>query len=590
MTERYNERLTVIPDKIDILSNMGCRSGETLYDSVSKEFDTLFARIRSALDIRRSICIEDDRIYVTLSAGEKISALSEELFSRGEGIGGLIVNTAADCALFKADELTGERVKYICAELDRGVRKRLAAPEDIALAEQAVILKKAPLEGVTLTEGFMLSPVKSMCYILELTNDADVFRAQHDCSKCSNRDCPRRTSPFKGGFAVISDFGYDAKKACGVCLDIGTTTIAAVRLENGSVTAAHSEINRQRRFGADVLSRIEAANRGRGDELRSIMEYQLKSCINAVEGENERIIAAANTTMVSLLMGYDCTSLGTYPFRAQNLDKCICGDIELIGGISAFVGGDIVSGLYMCGFDMSSDICLFVDLGTNGEMAIGNKNGILCTSAAAGPAFEGGRLSCGTGSVEGAVSAVDIDKSGRIGIKTIGGKKACGLCGTGVVELTAELLKNGYIDSTGRMEDRLSGVFRLTDEVYFTQKDLREIQTAKGAIRAGIELLIAESGVSESDIKTVYIAGGFGQRLNIVKACRIGLLPERFMGRYRAVGNSSLGGCVKILDNDDGFERTELIRSISNDFALAENEKFTDEYIKYMDFPDHRSN
>ena len=586
MRKLFAEKITAAPDKAEVLKSMGCESGP-LYDSVSKEFDTLFERIRDALDIRRSICAEDGRIYVTISAGERISALSDELFAKGEGVGGLIVNTAADCAMFRADELTAERIKYICAGLGRGVGRRLEAPADMPLSEQAAVLKKAPVEGVSLTEGFMLSPVKSMCYILELTDDAEVFKAQHDCSKCPNRSCPRRTAPFKGRFEIISDFEYSAEKASGVCIDIGTTTVAAVRLENGRIAAAHSEINRQRRFGADVLSRIEAAGRGRGGELRSVMEYQLAGCIRAVGGEGERTVAAGNTAMVSLLMGYDTSGLGTYPFRAQSLERCSCGGAELVGGISAFVGGDIVSGLYMCGFDRSSDVCLFVDLGTNGEMAIGNKDAILCTSAAAGPAFEGGRLSCGTGSVEGAVCAVEAAAGGGLRTETIGGKKPCGICGTGVVELTAELLKNGCIDSTGRMADGLSGEFRLTDGVRFTQKDVREIQTAKSAIRAGIEILIAESGVCERDIKTVYIAGGFGKRLNIEKACAIGLLPQRFAGRYRAVGNSSLGGCVKILDSRDGFERTEYIRGTAKDFSLAENEKFADMYIKYMEFSDH---
>ncbi|MGN0162922.1 MAG: ASKHA domain-containing protein, partial [Candidatus Ornithomonoglobus sp.] len=331
----------------------------------------------------------------------------------------------------------------------------------------------------------------------------------------------------------------------------------------------------------DVLSRIDAASRGRGAELQSTVEYQLNKCLKAVGGKGMRTVIAANTTMVSLLMGYDCSGLGRYPFTAENLESIHCGNTSIAGGISAFVGGDITSGLYMCGFDENEEINLFVDLGTNGEMAIGNCRRILCTSTAAGPAFEGGRISCGTGSVEGAICAVSIkDKH----IETIGGKEPCGICGTGIVELAAELAENGYIDKTGLYNEEYAAGYEVAKGIVFTQKDVRELQTAKAAVRAGIEILLEEYGAEEDKIQNVYIAGGFGKRLNIEKACRIGLLPKRFIGRYKAVGNSSLGGCVKLLENNDGFECIDRIRSVSEDFPLAERKGFTESFMRYMEF------
>ena len=574
-------KFEIRPQKPELMDAMGCKEGDAIYDGVSREYDLLYDSIAAALDVRAAICEEEDTVYVVITAGAEISALSETLFSRGEGVGGLMVNTAADCALFEADRRVGDRIKILCAKLNKGVGRRLDAPGAIPLSRQKEILEKAALPGVGLTEGLMLSPVKSMCYMIELVDDKELFNAQHDCSKCPNKDCPRRTAPYRGRFEIISDFEYSPGTATGVCIDIGTTTIAAVRMENGRVAAAHSEVNRQRRFGADVLTRIDAANRGRAEELRSLAEYQLKSCISAVGGAGP-VIAAGNTVMVSLLMGYDCSELGKYPFRAQSLEHVSCGGAELVGGISAFVGGDIVSGLYMCGFDESEDVCLFIDLGTNGEMAIGNRHRIVCTSTAAGPAFEGGRISCGTGSVEGAICAVTIGSGGNAVVETIGDKRPVGICGTGITELAAELLKRGIIDETGKMSDTYNGRYKVADGVTFTQGDVRELQTAKAAIRAGIEILISESGVSDDEIKTVYIAGGFGRRLNIKKACEIGLLPPRLAGKYRAVGNSSLGGCVKILEH--GFDGTEHIRKVSQDFPLAENERFTELYLKYMSF------
>ncbi|MGN0183269.1 MAG: ASKHA domain-containing protein [Candidatus Ornithomonoglobus sp.] len=560
---------------------MGCKKNDFLYKSVSEEFDALFEHIKAALSVKRTVFIDEAHIYITLTAGAQISRLSEELFAKGEGLAGLIVNNCADDVLFAADDMTAVRVKYICAEIGKGIKERREAPADIPISQQAVILDKAPLEGVSITEGFMLSPVKSMGYELILSDDDKIFRAQHDCASCPNKTCPRRTAAPDKDFEVVSDFEYKPSFADGVAVDIGTTTIAAVRLEKGRIAAAYSEINNQRRFGADVLSRIEAASRGRGDELRSVVEYQLDKCLKAIGGREMRTVISANTTMVSLLMGYDCSGLGRYPFTAENLDSIHKDNMSITGGISAFVGGDITSGLYMCGFDENEEINLFVDLGTNGEMAIGNCRRILCTSTAAGPAFEGGRISCGTGSVEGAICAVSIKENL---IETIGAKEPCGICGTGIVELAAELAESGYIDKTGLYSEEYAAGYEVAKGIVFTQKDVRELQTAKAAVRAGIEILLEEYGADENEIRNVYIAGGFGKRLNIEKACRIGLLPRRFAEKYKAVGNSSLGGCVKLLENDDGFECIDRIRSVSEDFPLAEKESFTEMFIKYMEF------
>ncbi|MGN1116222.1 MAG: ASKHA domain-containing protein, partial [Candidatus Ornithomonoglobus sp.] len=151
-------------------------------------------------------------------------------------------------------------------------------------------------------------------------------------------------------------------------------------------------------------------------------------------------------------------------------------------------------------------------------------------------------------------------------------------------ELAAELAESGYIDKTGLYNERYTAGYEAAPGIVFTQKDVRELQTAKAAVRAGIEILLEEYGADETEIRNVYIAGGFGKRLNIEKACRIGLLPGRFAGKYKAVGNSSLGGCVKLLENDDGFECLDRIRSVSEDFPLAERKGFAESFMRYMEF------
>lgn len=576
--------MNIVPDKNEVLKALGCSEGDTIYKSVSSEYDALFRRAQELLEVKRYICADEKCIYVLITAGAGISAYSEELFKKGEGLAGLIVNTIADSVLFKADTETAEEIKYICARMGAGIKERREAPSTMPVSEQRVILEKTGAENVLLTEGMMFSPVKTMGYELVLTDDENVFRAQHDCSVCAAKDCPRRLKGAGKRFEIVTAFDYRPSTADGICIDIGTTTIVAMKFRDGKMIGSYSELNAQRRFGADVLSRIEAANHGRGSELRSIIEYQLRNCIKKLGGSDERIIIAANTVMKSLLMGYDCTMLGVYPFQAQTLENDrleMFNDADVIGGISAFVGGDILTGLYMCGFDKSEEVNLFIDLGTNGEMAIGNKEHILCTSTAAGPAFEGGRISCGTGSVEGAISSVSL-KTGTL--KTIGDKPPCGICGSGIIELMAELLEAGIADHTGLLTGCGEHGYKLDEKVYFTQKDVRELQTAKSAVRAGIELLISRSGVKKGDIKNVFLAGGFGKRLNIEKACRIGLLPPELAPRCTAVGNSSLGGAVKLLEHAEGMEAIEKIRSVADDFALADAPEFTDMFIRYMDF------
>ena len=258
--------------------------------------------------------------------------------------------------------------------------------------------------------------------------------------------------------------------------------------------------------------------------------------------------------------------------------------------ISAFIGGDIVSGLYALDFAQKEDINLFIDLGTNGEMALGNKDRILVTSVAAGPAFEGGNISCGTGSVAGAICALDIEYNPLNGnydvnFKTLRDEPPCGICGTGVIETVAELLKNELIDETGLYrEDFFETGVVLADNIVFSQKDIREFQMAKAAVRAGIEILAAEYGIKMQQIKKVYLAGGFGFNLNVQKAISTGLLPEELSDKVEVVGNTALGGVVRFLADSEQMGKVQRVKNISQDIVLAKNGDFNAKYLQYMAF------
>lgn len=395
-----------------------------------------------------------------------------------------------------------------------------------------------------------------------------------------------------------------------VAVDIGTTTIAMELLGKDShrVLERAAFINSQRGYGADVITRIQASTEGKKAELQKYICDDLKKGLLQLIKENniklneiQRIIISGNTTMGHLLMGYDCSGLGVFPFKPVNIkliDRTAADilkiqeaemEVILLPGISTYVGGDIVSGLYMCDFDKKEEVCMLIDLGTNGEMAIGNKDKILVTSTAAGPAFEGGNITCGTGSIPGAICSVSIEDE-KAEVKTIKDEIPVGICGTGVVETVAELLKEDLIDETGRLEDKYFDegypLAKTADgnKILFTQKDMREIQLAKAAICAGAETLAHHYGIAKDDIAKIYVAGGFGYKLDVKKAIAIGMIPEEFEGRIEAIGNSSLKGAEKFIIETDGQTRVQQIIKLSEEISLSTDKVFNEAYMDAMFF------
>ncbi len=359
-----------------------------------------------------------------------------------------------------------------------------------------------------------------------------------------------------------------------IAIDIGTTTISAQLSGKRHCKPNHiiTVLNRQRQYGADVISRIQASADGKDNELKELIRNDLKNIIlklceecSVMPEQLSKIAISCNTVMGHLLMGYDCTPLGKYPYTPINTGFITGSTEELTGintnaevvllpGISAFVGGDIVSGMYSCDFDRSDDICLLIDLGTNGEMALGNRKKILVTSAAAGPAFESGNIRFGTD----------------------------------VITLTADLLDKKLIDKTGLFCNSYftNGfpVKQTTDgnNVFFTQKDIRELQLAKAAIRAGAEILIQKYGINKDMVSKVYISGGFGHHLDTDKAIAIGMLPSEFACCTTAIGNSSLAGAIKYLNDSQSSQRLNRLLEISQEISLPTAEDFNEIYMASM--------
>lgn len=354
-----------------------------------------------------------------------------------------------------------------------------------------------------------------------------------------------------------------------VAVDIGTTTIAMQLYDDsGAVCDEYVQVNPQTEYGADVISRIQAA-------AETDKACRMRAGVRAVlgkgyekfrgrlsDGEGLFCVLAANTTMVYLLMGYEAEELGRAPFEAGRLG-CVHTFIEgvetfIMPGFSAFVGGDIVSGLYACKMAESEEITLFIDLGTNGEMALGSKNGIAACAAAAGPAFEGG-----------------VNR---------------GIWGSDMVRLIAQLRSREIIDSTGLLADKYFDRGVLIGSIRITQESIRAIQLAKAAIAVGIDMLLREYAIVYSDIDRVVLAGGLGYYLDAADAVRIGLIPAGLEDRTVSGGNTSLLGCLRLgaeIINSDNAE--ELVKKVIPDcklkiLNLAMETDFSDRYIEAMSF------
>jgi len=393
----------------------------------------------------------------------------------------------------------------------------------------------------------------------------------------------------------------------GIAIDIGTTTIAAclVNLTCGIVVGENTISNRGRAYGADVISRIEAANSGRLKVLNELLIEDIKLVIYGLLnrqkvdlGDIHKITIAGNTTMEHLLSGYDCMGLGKYPFKPYSLklenitaDRVIKDKayenipLTILPGISAFVGADIVSGLFEINIMDNSRPIFFIDLGTNGEMALGCRDKLLVSSTAAGPAFEGCNINCGMASIPGAIMNVEIRNNRvRPRISSIGNKTPIGICGSGLIAAVSEMKDNNIIDENGTLaEEYFEKGYGLIGNIAINQADIRELQKAKSAIRAGIEVLLEEYGIKYSDIEHVYLAGGFGKAMNVKHAINIGILPKEFAGITEAIGNASLKGAIKYLYNDD-IRNLNTISHTAKEITLANMANFNDKFLKYMNF------
>ena len=384
-----------------------------------------------------------------------------------------------------------------------------------------------------------------------------------------------------------------------LAFDLGTTTVVAYLMDGatGEVLSRCSCVNPQTRYGADVISRIQYAMDGGADELADTVRNALaaltleaaeKAGINAKEITVVSIVG--NTAMHHLLLGIDPKPLTVPPYmpsvsealemKTEFLPVAENAALRILPNIAGFVGADTVGCLVATRFDRLEELTLMIDIGTNGEMVLGNRDGFLACSTAAGPAFEGAKISCGMRGAEGAVDHVKLDGN-TVTYSVIGGGKAVGLCGSGLLDLVAVLLQTEDIGESGRMEQ----TYTLPGSgVSLTQKDVREVQLAKAAIRAGIELMCQKRGVEAEDIQKVYLAGAFGSFMDPASACAIGMIPPCLLDRIESIGNAAGEGAKLCALSRGEFEYSKRLAEKAEFLELASMEDFNDCYVDCLMF------
>ena len=389
---------------------------------------------------------------------------------------------------------------------------------------------------------------------------------------------------------IGAHFTPDGDHRYALAFDLGTTTVVAYLLDGktGDLLAQASRRNPQSQFGADVISRIQYALKENSEAvsgcIRKTLEELAAEVADLVGIPLSDVTVAAivgNTAMHHLLLGIDPRPLVTPPYMPAVSQAQQRGIARILPNIAGFVGGDTVGCMVATQFDQLEDLTLLIDIGTNGEMVLGNKHRRIACSTAAGPAFEGAKISCGMSGTAGAVDHVFLE-NGNLTYHVIGDREPLGLCGSGLLDLVAALLDLGVIDKTGRMKGKS---YTLCRNVTLTQKDVREVQLAKAAIQAGIELLAEEMSVTLTDIRRVYLAGAFGNFMNPASACRIGMIPPVLPDRIQPIGNAAGEGAKICALSREAFARSGQLATETEFLELASLPQFQSRYIAALNFP-----
>jgi uncharacterized 2Fe-2S/4Fe-4S cluster protein (DUF4445 family) len=408
------------------------------------------------------------------------------------------------------------------------------------------------------------------------------------------------------GYKIVNVEGGDtSQKQYMVVIDVGTTTIMAHLLDTSIRELIHMEVcfNCQSVHGSEVTRRMIAAEKNGAGELQQLVVKDINSLIdklcaraNVQQQDILAVVCAGNTVMTHFLYALPTAKIRRSPYIpvAVNVPVIPAEDVGIavnphtrlfcLPAISGWVGSDITSGVLATGLDQSEEISLLMDIGTNGEIVIGNKEWMVACSASAGPALEGASVACGMQAQKGAVERVWLLDE-KIAYSTIGGGEAQGMCGSGIIDLVAVLLKKGIISRSGKFVDSRKDRFQLTDKVYINESDIENIITAKAAIFAAMRILLRQLHLTFNDIDRFFIAGAFGKHINKESAVLIGLLPPQAAPRLEFVGNTAIGGATLVALSQQAQERILSISKVVTYFDLMAAESYVDEFKQAMFLP-----
>jgi uncharacterized 2Fe-2S/4Fe-4S cluster protein (DUF4445 family) len=394
-----------------------------------------------------------------------------------------------------------------------------------------------------------------------------------------------------------TEFDFVPGVGFGVAVDLGTTTIVAqlVELSSAKVLAVETMLNPQIKYGADLISRISACMDGSSVEMTSIIRTAIGTMIELLlqksNYEIQKVTIVGNTVMQLIFSNCDVTPLSAYPFQSSNLGQKfftsnelgwsfqVVDKVQFYPSIGSFVGSDILAGIAATGLFLKDNYTALIDLGTNGEIVIGNKNQIVCASTAAGPAFEGSNISMGMRAVTGAISSLTL-VDGKIVASVIGNTVAKGICGSALVDAVANFLKLELIDLFGNINSGEKSL-EITANVSLTQKDITEFQLAKAALAAGLDILAKTLDITVADIHEIYIAGGFGNYINIQNVIETGMI-ELSEEKIHKMGNTALIGAKMFLFSDNEIIDEILLKTTH--INLESNPNFQDIYIDKLLF------
>lgn len=650
-------------------------------------------------------------LFCIVTTSENIDAAITEKFNTHEYLDGMLLNSLADNILFEATNDLYTHLKATFEEEDLYLTRRFEPGNEVLPMEYQqdiydVVVPEFDLK-LGITEGFMLSPTKSLAYFYGLGSEDCSFGIDHDCSVCDSADCKQRKyiirvqqgddirliqgrrdenlldilrrnevfvdAPCSGmgtcgkcrtkvvdhkfelktkekevlskedieadvilscyhtldsNITIIIDgkvqdneheieVDYEAftikehkyiqtekvdDKTVGIGIDIGTTTVAIslIDLVKEEVLDIIKILNPQKPYGADVISRIMQVGNSDDNVMCKLIRDALESStLELLKTNNYRVdqvkemVISGNTTMMYLLLDIDPSALAVSPFTTidKGLTELKSSDlfkdlndfpVAILPFVSAYVGGDIISGLLANDIKDINKNIVFVDIGTNGEMVVKAGERLVSAATAAGPAFEGANIKCGMGSLSGAICEIKESSSSESGyeVVTLGNKAAEGICGSALIDAIALLHKQGFIEDSGFMEAEKM----LINDIGIYPEDVRQVQLAKAAILAGVDVLLDIVELSYDDIDEFYIAGGFGSHININNSAYIGLIPKEVVDKVKVVGNASLAGSVRyLLDATSKAEVLELLELCEYE-ELSTNMKFMDAYIMGMAF------